>query len=79
MLSTYSTPFAPIVPSRPGKIIWKRVLSKFRYYYLGEHAHGSSKSKIQKKYRNANAYAIILFGKDTGKLKQSKLSKISKH
>ena len=57
----------PISLYSPGRVLWKRMLMKLKYLYLGH-------DKKKKNYKNANAYAIIQFGKSGMKADLSKIS-----
>lgn len=52
----------------PGRVLWKRMLMKLKYLYIPN-------DKKKKNYNNANAYAIIQFGKSGMKADLSKLNK----
>lgn len=53
----------PISFYSPGKALWKRMLLKLQYIYIKP-----NKKKSKQKYHNANAYAIIQFGKSNMKI-----------
>ena len=62
-------PNIPISLYTPGKVLWKRMLLKLHFLY------GKALKKRPKRYSNANAYVIILFGKDNMNPTLSKITR----